>query len=361
VSGRGAEPVRHVYVHAPFCSRRCFYCDFAVTVRREADPEPWARALADELRWLESEGEWSLDDVLTTVFVGGGTPSLLGPRAMAALGRALGSARLQGEELEWTSEANPESLTDEVAAGWRAAGVNRLSLGVQSFQEPVLRWMGRLHGAAGARSAVETARGAGFENLSVDLIFGLPPSLDRDWSADLEAVLEMGLPHVSLYGLTAETGTPLGRQVSEGRVHMPPDERYRAEFLEARERLMAAGFRHYEVSNFALPGFESRHNMAYWRGAPYLGLGNSSHSYLPPVRRWNTRDWEEYRDALAAGDTPVAEAEVVDGSSALMERVWLGLRTSEGLRLEPGEEGAAARVLERWERGGLGERPSTES
>lgn len=355
MSTGGAGPVRHVYVHAPFCARRCFYCDFAVAVRREADPGPWARALAAELHWLEAEGEGTLAETLDTVFVGGGTPSLLGPDAMVLLGETLGTHRLGSEGMEWTSEANPESLTGAVAGAWRRAGVNRLSLGIQSFQEPVLRWMGRLHGAEGARSAVQAARRAGFENLSVDLIFGLPSSLDRDWSADLEAVLEMGLPHVSLYGLTAETGTPLGRQVSEGRVHMLEDERYRDEFLEARERLTAAGFRHYEVSNFALPGFESRHNTAYWRGVPYLGLGNSSHSYLPPVRRWNLRDWEAYRAALAAGDGPLAESEVVEGDAALVERVWLGLRTSHGFRLDPGEETAATRVLERWVRGGLGE------
>ncbi|HSG46204.1 MAG TPA: radical SAM family heme chaperone HemW [Longimicrobiales bacterium] len=322
--------VGSVYLHAPFCVRRCFYCDFAVEVRREGDAEAWAAAMGRELRLLEEDGV-RLADSLETVYVGGGTPSLLGPGAMALLADVLGRDRLSHPELEWTSEANPESLTPDVAAGWRAAGVNRLSLGVQSFQEPVLRWMGRLHGAQGARDAVGAARGAGIGNLSVDLIFGLPESLDRDWRADLDAAAALDVPHISLYGLTAESGTPLGRSVAEGRVAMPPDERYREEYLEAHERLTGLGFRHYEVSNFARPGHESRHNLRYWDGSPYLGLGNGSHSFLPPIRRWNLRGWDAYLEGLEDGRIPVADSEVVRDAAAHLERLWLGLRTDRGV------------------------------
>lgn len=341
-----------LYLHAPFCARRCFYCDFAVKVRREGDGSGWAAAMARELTLLGAEGV-VLAPRLRTIYVGGGTPSLLGAGAMALLADVLGRDRLTHPALEWTAEANPESFTPELAEGWRGAGVNRLSLGVQSFQEPVLRWMGRLHGAAGARQAVAVARRAGIENLSVDLIFGLPESLERDWRRDLEAVAALEVPHVSLYGLTAEPGTPLGRRVGEGRVAMPPDERYADEYLEAHERLTEMGFRHYEVSNFALPGHESVHNQRYWDGTPYLGLGNSSHSFLPPVRRWNLRDWDAYLHALDGGSVPLDGSEVVDGEAEELERLWLGLRTDGGIP-EGWLSGERTRkVTDHWIREGL--------
>lgn len=345
--------VRSVYVHAPFCARRCFYCDFAVEVRRSGDVEGWVRALAQELNLLEALDQVRLAPRLDTLYVGGGTPSLLGPEAMGRLARVLGPDRLSDPSLEWTAEANPESLLSAVARGWREAGCNRLSLGVQSFQEPVLRWMGRLHGAEGARGAVATARAAGIPDVSIDLIFGLPESLGRDWRADLEAAADLGVPHISLYGLTAEPATPLGRQVREGRVAMTPDERYREEYLEAHERLTALGFRHYEVSNFALPGHESRHNTRYWDGSPYVGLGNGSHSFLPPVRRWNLREWGAYVNALEDGRTPREDSETVAGDALWLEKLWLGLRTDSGIPLSwvTGPEGSA--LTERWIRQGL--------
>ncbi len=163
--------IRSVYVHAPFCARRCFYCDFAVKVA-SADCDVWLNALRAEIRALEREGAFVLDDALDTLYVGGGTPSLLGAQAMEGLLTLIGEERLRHSELEWTAEANPESFTPEVAKGWRCAGVNRISLGIQSFHAPSLQWMGRLHGADGARSAVQIARAEGFTNLSVDLIFG---------------------------------------------------------------------------------------------------------------------------------------------------------------------------------------------
>lgn len=345
-------PVESVYVHAPFCARRCFYCDFAVKVRRTGDAEGWAAATARELAILEAEG-MVLAPRLRTLYVGGGTPSLLGAGAMGLLADVLGRNRLTHPGLEWTAEANPESLTPEVAEGWSRAGVNRISLGVQSFQEPVLRWMGRLHGPEGAREAVARARRAGFANLSVDLIFGLPETLERDWRGDLEAAAALEVPHVSLYGLTAEPGTPLGRRVAEGRVAMPPDDRYADEYLEAHERLTARGFRHYEVSNFALPGHESLHNRRYWDGTPYLGLGNGSHSFFPPERRWNLRAWDAYLQALDRGTLPLDGSEEVLGDAAVLERLWLGLRTDAGVPEDwlAGERARA--VADRWVREGL--------
>jgi oxygen-independent coproporphyrinogen-3 oxidase len=326
--------VGSVYVHAPFCVRRCGYCDFAVQVRRVGDPEAWANALAGELAALRSEGRFSLADPLSTLYVGGGTPSLLGPTAMDRLAELLGRERLTAPGLEWTSEANPESFTDDVARAWRAAGVNRLSLGVQSFQDAVLRWMGRMHGAEGAEAAVDRARRYGLGNTSIDLIFALPEGVERDWSHDLERALALEVPHISLYGLTVEAGTPLARAVQEGREHPADETRYREEYLEASERLARAGYLHYEVSNFARPGHESRHNQVYWSGEPYLGLGNGAHSYLHPLRRWNLRDWSAYEGRARQGFLPVQEQEVLDASATRLEKIWLGLRTEAGFPVQ---------------------------
>lgn len=341
-----------VYVHAPFCVRRCFYCDFAVQVRRTGDTQGWLAALAGELAAVEAEGFLTPEERLATLYVGGGTPSLLGAGAMAGLAELIGAERLRDAKLEWTSEANPESLTPEVARAWRAAGVNRLSLGVQTFHEPTLRWMGRMHGPEGAAAAVRTAREAGIENVSLDLIFGLPAHLGRDWKADVERALALEAPHVSLYGLTVEPGTPLGRAVREGLEPAVEEDLYREEYLLAAEALVGAGYEHYEVSNFARPGAASRHNRAYWSGEPYLGLGNGAHSYASPVRRWNLRGWAEYAQEARDGRSPEAGRERLDAAALRLERVWLGLRTSEGLPLA-GLGGRAADLAGAWERSRL--------
>jgi oxygen-independent coproporphyrinogen-3 oxidase len=355
--GSAAEPtteVRSLYVHAPFCARRCVYCDFAVTVSPSGDVHAWAEALRRELELVRAEGVFGLADRLETLYVGGGTPSLLGPGAMGGLRDLLGPDRLRGAPLEWTAEANPESFTRELAAAWREAGVNRVSLGVQSFDPAALRWMGRLHGPEGAEAAVSHARDAGFTNLSVDLIFGLPAHLARSWREDLERTLALDVPHVSLYGLGIEPTTPLGRAVAEGREAGVDEGRYAEEFLEAAELLRAAGYEHYEVSNFARPGHASRHNVACWEGRPYLGLGNGAHSYAPPVRRWNLRDWSEYAERLAAGSSPEASREIVDPEAADLERVWLALRTARGLSIEAFTPEELGRV-ERWRAAGWAE------
>lgn len=348
----GPARVSSVYVHAPFCVRRCFYCDFAVQVRREGGADEWLRALDAELAFVRSEGVFELARDLDSLYVGGGTPSLLGAPAMKGLGAVIGAGRLRSPGLEWTAEANPESLTPEVAKGWRAAGVNRLSLGVQSFHEGALRWMGRMHGPEGAVQATRTAREAGYDNLSVDLIFGLPPRLGRSWREDLEQALELDVPHLSLYGLSVEPATPLGRAVAEGREAPVDEDAYSEEFLLAAELLVDAGYTHYEVSNFARPGAASRHNAVYWAGAPYLGLGNGAHSYAHPLRRWNQREWSAYRDAAVAGVSPEEGREVLDGAALRLERLWLALRTDRGLPMT-GWRGGARSLVEAWEMRGL--------
>lgn len=343
---------RSLYVHVPFCSRRCSYCDFAVQATRQAPTESWLQAVGREGELLAAERGWTAPLRLDTLYIGGGTPSLLGPGAMAALAERLRPfAEWETSLLEWTCEANPESFGAELAADWRSAGVNRLSLGVQSFHAPTLRWMGRLHGPDGPARAVLAARGAGFRSVSVDLIFGLPEKLGRHWGDDLDRALELEPEHISLYGLTAEAGAPLGRWVREGRERLADEDRYADEYLLAHERLTAAGFEHYEVSNFALPGHASRHNRTYWTGDPYAALGPGAHALYPPLRRWNLRGWDAYRSALEAGRLPVDGEETLAPADTAMERVWLGLRQRSGLPLV--DFTSAQRALAReWERHG---------
>lgn len=345
---------RHLYVHAPFCARRCGYCDFAVDVSRDPPLEPWAESIGGELAGVRRAEGWVAPLPLETVYVGGGTPSLLGPSAMARLLEALGSGVTLDAVQEFTAEANPESFTPAVAEGWRAAGVSRLSFGAQTFHAPSLRWMGRLHGPDGPVGAVRTARAAGYDNLGLDLIFALPPMLGRDLADDLDRVIALEPEHVSVYGLTVEKGTPLARWVAEGRIEMPDDDRYGEEYLLVADRLNRAGYNHYEVSNFALPGRESRHNSAYWLGVPYLGLGNGAHSYIPPRRWWNRRDWTAYREMVAAGESPRESSEEVDGSVGELERLWLELRTRAGIAAGTLSE-AQASMLRTWETRGWAE------
>jgi oxygen-independent coproporphyrinogen-3 oxidase len=326
--------IQHLYVHVPFCLRRCSYCDFAVQAVAHAPVTDWVRAVIGELDLVRHEQQWDAPLQLKTLYIGGGTPSLLGGEGMHAFADELKSRALLDEDCEWTVEANPETFTDDVAQSWARAGVNRVSLGAQTFNEDVLRWMGRMHGAEGPARAVAAARNAGITNFSLDLIFALPARFNRDWRHDLEQVLALDPAHVSLYGLTAEAGTPLGRWVAEGREALANEDDYADQYLLANELLTAAGYVHYEVSNFAKPGMESRHNQAYWNGAAYLGLGPGAHSFLPPERRWNVRDWSEYQGRVTRSDLPLDGREHIDTGLAGLENAWLGLRTWQGVPID---------------------------
>lgn len=347
--------ITNVYVHAPFCARRCRYCDFAVKVDRNPAAARWLAAIRREFGTLRSAGEAPVAPVLETLYVGGGTPSLIEPRFIAGLAGVIGRKRLASRALEWTVEANPESFGERTAEVWAVAGVNRISFGVQSFHPGALAWMGRLHSPADAAAAVDGARAAGVANLSVDLIFGLPDGVTRSWEDDIARALELNVPHISLYGLTVEKGTPLHRAVAEGRARVAAEGRYRDEYLFAAETLSNAGYEHYEVSSFAVPGFASRHNRACWRGAPYLGLGNGAHSYDGGRRWWNERDWDAYAERVRKSGRAVAGEEVLSDGQIRLETLWLGLRTREGLE-EATLGGPARLAVRRWEAAGWASR-----
>ncbi len=331
---RGVNP-RHLYVHVPFCARRCSYCDFSIAVRRDVPVRDYVRGVLRELelRYPHRGEPWTLD----TLYFGGGTPSRLGGEGLAELIGRIRERVALAPDAEVTLEANPEDVSPEAVAAWAAAGANRLSLGSQSFDERVLAWMHRTHRAAAIGDAVRAAREGGLANVSLDLIFALPPEIPRDWSADLERAIALEPAHVSLYGLTVEPQTPLARWLERGSAHEAEESRYEREFLEAHHRLRAAGFEHYEVSNFALPGRRSRHNSAYWSGVPYAGVGPAAHEFTGSVRRWNVGPYAEWQRRADAGGSPVDDEESLTDENRLTEQVYLGLRTDAGLTLRGGE------------------------
>ena len=321
----------HVYIHVPFCARRCSYCDFAIAVRKDVPSARFAAALLAEWDRWRDEPDWAVFSELTTVYLGGGTPSRLDPAVLAELLARLTGDRPLAAGAEVTLEANPEDVTPERASAWRAAGINRVSLGVQSFEPAVLGWMHRTHAPEHARRAVATLRGAGVPQISLDLIYALPPEVSRDWERDLEQALALDPDHLSLYGLTVEQHTPLSRWVTRGEAHPASEERYADEFLSAHSRLTRSGYRHYEVSNYARPGREAVHNSAYWRRSPYLGLGPSSHSGLGNRRWWNVREWSAWAEAVSQGVSTVVGEERLDPGALELEALYLGLRTDAGL------------------------------
>jgi oxygen-independent coproporphyrinogen-3 oxidase len=326
--------IRHLYVHIPFCVRRCSYCDFSIAVRKQVPGSAFVEAVLAELRSADP-GAVPRGEPLETLYLGGGTPSLLPVPDLGRLVTSLLDAfrSTPSLDVEVTLEANPEDVTPEAVRAWRAAGVNRVSLGAQSFDDRVLQWMHRSHDAARIGDAVRALREGGITNISLDLIFALPEELERDWARDLEMAVALQPSHISLYGLTVEPRTPLDRWISRGATQLPADDRYADEYLHAHQKLSVVGYQFYEVSNAALKGFRSRHNSAYWTGRPYVGLGPAAHSFDGRARRWNLSAWEAYRRAIAEGRSPVESQEVLTPEQQELERMYLALRTTEGLSL----------------------------
>jgi oxygen-independent coproporphyrinogen-3 oxidase len=329
---------RHLYVHVPFCARRCTYCDFSIAVRRAVPVAEYLAALGREVALTGARAAG-------TVYLGGGTPSRLGGEGILALAKQLGAGDAAAE---FTIEANPEDVTAERVRAWVRSGVNRLSLGAQSFDDRVLAWMHRTHDAARIGAAVRAAREGGIRNVSLDLIFALPVELERDWRRDLDAAIALEPEHVSLYGLTVEPGTPLFRQVERGAARAAPDERYEEEYLFAHERLGAAGYAFYEVSNAARPGREAVHNRAYWELEPYLGLGPAAHSFDGLSRWWNEATYVRWRRRLEGGMSPVAGREILNDRQRRLEEAYLALRTARGLAVPEPCPPKLAGEVRRW-------------
>ncbi len=309
--------------------------------------DEYVGALASELELRLGSAPAPHDrPALDTLYLGGGTPSRLGGEGVARAIEQIDRWFVLAPGAELTIEANPDDVSTDVVAVWRAAGVNRLSLGGQTFDPAALAWMHRTHDGDQTVHAIEAARAGGIADVSLDLIFALPASVPRDWPADVAQALALQPTHLSLYGLTVEPRTPLGRWAERGEVAEADEDRYAADFLHAHEALSAAGFDHYEVSNFARPGHRARHNSAYWSGVPYLGLGPAAHGFDGRERRWNVPAYAGWVRALSQGRDPVEGREALDADMQAAEAVYLGLRTVDGLALTAAEEGRTSRWVE---------------
>ncbi|NIA21113.1 MAG: radical SAM family heme chaperone HemW [Anaerolineaceae bacterium] len=317
-----------LYVHVPFCKRKCGYCDF-YSVEPRSD-----QLLSDYLEALELEAAGIPHLTLRTVYIGGGTPALLSSQQLERLLRLLRSRFDLTTVDEFTVEANPGAIDRQKADVLTCGGVNRVSLGVQSLQPATLETLGRTHGPDSVYEAIETLRGRQLRNLSLDLIFGVPGQSPADWRKDLAALTALEPEHISVYGLAISPRTPLGRRVACGELQPISDEFYVEMLEEARRFLGAAGYEHYEISNFARAGFRCRHNMVYWRNQPYIGLGAAAASYVAG-RRWiNVSDVEEYIKRLQRGESPVETAEQLAPQQRARETAVLGLRMIDGLDIE---------------------------
>lgn len=314
-----------LYIHVPFCRQKCAYCDFYSVA---AEPEAIERYL--ELVVTEA-GLQGKGQTINTVFLGGGTPSLLTARQISTVLEGASRYFSLAPDVEVTLEANPETLEQQRLVDYREAGINRLSLGVQTLTPALLPLIGRRHTAEQALSTIDWAKAAGFSNVSCDLIYGIPGQTLASWQQDLRTLVARGVPHLSLYCLEIYADTPLGRAVSKGGVQQP-DEDLAADMYDwARDYLPQQGLQQYEISNFARPGWECRHNLNYWQNGEYLGLGPAACSYWQGARECNVADFMTYEQALVLGQRPIGSSECLDESGAAAETVILGLRLNAGV------------------------------
>jgi len=316
-----------LYVHVPFCVRKCAYCDFYSVPRTEGIPR-WIQDILKEAGMCRG-----IFPAFDTLYLGGGTPSLIGPEDLRRLFAGL---RRELSFLPWvetTLEANPDDLSPGTLSEYRDLGIHRISLGLQSLDEGILGFLGRRHSARAAERSISWSLEAGFQSVGVDLIYGIPGQDPAAWMGCLEKVVSFRPHHLSCYQLTIAEETPFGRLAREGRLAMPDEETLADLFLRTSDMLQAHGYIHYEVSNFALPGHASRHNLKYWRRVPTLGLGPGAHSFAPPVRWWNPASIELYSQKISEGKHPFEAGEQLTAEQAFMERLCLGFRNLEGVDL----------------------------
>lgn len=323
-----------LYLHIPFCRSKCAYCDFDSYAGCTPLFGPYLAALRQELERIVLRGaahalDRSFAPAFRTLYVGGGTPTVLPPADLAALIEDLRRAAALPAGAEVTVEANPGTVDQASLHDLRRSGVSRLSLGVQSFDDRLLRLLGRIHSAGEAVQAVRDARAAGFDNLNLDLMLGLPRQGLQEWQESVERALDLVPEHLSLYALTVEEGTPLAERIERGVLPAPDDDLAAGMYEWAEERLAQAGYAHYEISNWARPGHACQHNLVYWRNEPYVGLGAGAHSWWGHVRRANLRAPQAYIEALAGGRLPVAEEEAIGQRLEMAETVMMGLRLLE--------------------------------
>ncbi|MHB8781252.1 MAG: radical SAM family heme chaperone HemW [Candidatus Geothermincolia bacterium] len=327
-----------LYLHIPFCRSRCRYCDFCSWAGREDAIPEYLRALRREMRrWSEA---WRYR--LGSIYLGGGTPSLIAPEQIGELISEARGCFLVADDAEVTVEVNPATWSGDDMKRVVASGVNRLSVGVQSLRDPLLRMMGRAHDAGEARRAIMRARSSGAGSVSADLIYGMPRQSLREFGEDLQALIDAGVHHVSAYALTLEHSTPLARDIEKGALPAPDEDEVAAMYGTACDALAAAGYEHYEISNFAMPGHASRHNAGYWDRRPYLGLGPGAHSFQAPLRWRGASDLDAYLGDVDHG----YKVERLDAATSRFEELMLGLRTAAGAPADCADQDALERLTE---------------
>ncbi|MSS72003.1 MAG: radical SAM family heme chaperone HemW [Candidatus Latescibacteria bacterium] len=314
-----------LYIHIPFCASRCPYCDFAFVIGRGHLSARYADAVGREIRERVAR-EFSGPVRFDTIFFGGGTPTAMAVPEIGRILDAVDAVAGWAKEAEITVEANPGTADVEKFRGLRRLGVNRLSIGVQSFSDQELRLLGRTHTSEEAVRAYDAARQAGFENVNIDLIFALPGQTVALWQSHLDRAIALGPEHVSVYNLTLESGTEFGRRQRRGQMTPLPEETQAVLYGAAIDRLTDAGYQHYEISNFARPGLCARHNLGYWDGSDYLGVGMSAHSFTGECRSWNVRGLTRYLERIEGEGTAIAGQEILSASERRSEAILLGLR-----------------------------------
>ncbi len=315
-----------LYIHIPFCKQRCKYCAFYSTTHH-ALQEQYTHALCSELR---ARKHYIKGETIETIYFGGGTPSLLTEEQLCHIVSTIEKEYSVSHSAERTIECNPDDLTTAHLTMLRNCGFNRISIGIQSFSDTQLQTLGRRHTSKAAREAVKNAREAGFNNISIDLMFALPSSTLQEWKQSLQEAIALKPEHISAYNLTYEEGTPLYRALERGDIEEISEEGNIEQFNALIEELKKAGYRHYEISNFARPGFESRHNSSYWNDTPYLGCGAGAHSYDGNARGWNICDINKYIKGIENGDLPF-EVEELTNEERYNDAVLTRLRTADGL------------------------------
>ena len=316
-----------IYVHVPFCRRACHYCDFHFTTNLKNS----GRLVDAILMEIELRKNYLQGEKIETIYFGGGTPSLLATTEIERILNLIYDTQSVADEIELTLEANPEDLSKEKLSELKKVGINRLSLGTQSFIDSELTWMNRMHTAEQAVESIKNAQDIGFNNISIDLIFGLPEQTEQDWELNLKTAIGLDIQHISSYSLTVEPKTVLYNRIKKGQQEKP-DEHSSARFFEMNmEFLPANEFEHYEISNFAREGFISKHNSSYWLGKKYLGLGPSAHSFNGAEREWNVRSNGAYMQKIGSGE-PFFESEKLSVKDQINEYIMTSIRTRNGVK-----------------------------
>ncbi len=326
-----------IYIHIPFCKRACYYCNFHFSTAVAKRAEMVTSLIREiQIRSTFPQNEIAIiprGEAIETIYFGGGTPSLLFGNDINAIISEIGNRFKIAAHPEVTLEANPDDITFEKLNEWKKAGINRLSIGIQSFIERDLKWMNRAHDAKQALNCIYLARSAGYQNFSVDLIFGTPGLTEEEWEKNIKTVIELDVPHVACYALTVEPKTILNKMILSKKKENIDMDAQAEQYSQLMKLMNRAGYEHYEISNFAKPGFRSKHNSGYWQGKKYIGIGPSAHSYNGQMRLWNKANNEIYIKSIQNDEIPF-EKENLTQSQVLNEYVMTSLRTIEGMDLD---------------------------